>query len=780
MMRRCLLLACLAAIVSPAFAAKRVTVEQLEQVTSAIHGKSDAEIALQLSDLQLTERLNTAKLLDLEENLPGPQARQALTALADLSAFLNPPASNLPATAAPDFAEQRRIMALTVTYVSETLHQLPNFSATRTTTNFQDQPEGYASGGSVFVPAQPLAPVGKSSAIVLYRDGGEVVEATAVKNKKVKSAQGLATSGEFGPILAMALLDAAHSKLAWGHWEQEEAVPVAVFDYAVPREKSHYDVSYCCFASDPGLRPDEPFHQIAGYHGEIAVDPGSGTVLRVTVQADLKQTDSLVRADIMVEYGRVELGGKFYMCPVKSVSISQAQAAATNTALSKVQFSPGHLQTLLNDVAFEQYHLFHADAHIMTASEGMPAGPSPANTSSAETSTPNPPANSEPTKAPETRAALAPATNDAPSSPLPQPSSPPAEAAATTPAPEPASPPPPPPEPDFDVPSLSARNQAQVPVFKASSEAVVVDVVVTKGRDEPVMGLSKDDFQVTEDGKPQPLNFFEEHNPGNAPPAPLPQMPPNVFTNQPAAPPGDSVNVLLLDSLNTDREDQAYVHQQILNYLKTMEPGTQVAIFTLSSKLRMIQGFSTDSSALQAALNDPKSGALTTRTAMSRSLQDKLDDQNEIGTLEAVQMSGSGIEAMQTSQANHAAYQQDQRVSMTLQAMDYIARYLSGIPGRKNLIWFSSSFPISIFPNSKERLSPDAERQFGPAIRQTADLLTLSKIAVYPVGAEGIITEHPMEASNVAAVNTEGVSADSRMGGQHRPAPRRSHGALRR
>ena len=157
-MRRCVLLACLAAMVSPAFAAKRVTVEQLQQVLSAIHGKPDAEIALQLSDLQLTERLSTPKLLQLEENLPGPQARQTLTALADLSAFLSLPPAEIPATPAPDFAEQRRVMALTMTYVSKTLHQLPNFSATRITTRFQDQPQGYEKGGSVLRPRAAVGP----------------------------------------------------------------------------------------------------------------------------------------------------------------------------------------------------------------------------------------------------------------------------------------------------------------------------------------------------------------------------------------------------------------------------------------------------------------------------------------------------------------------------------------------------------------------------------------------------------------------------------------------
>ena len=114
------------------------------------------------------------------------------------------------------------------------------------------------------------------------------------------------------------------------------------------------------------------------------------------------------------------------------------------------------------------------------------------------------------------------------SSPSPQPSSPATEASATTPTPEPPAAAAPA-EPDFDVPSLSSHNQGQVPVFKASSEAVVVDIVVTKGRDEPVTGLRKEDFQVTEDGKPQPVDFFEEHAPDNAPAAPLPQMPPNVL-----------------------------------------------------------------------------------------------------------------------------------------------------------------------------------------------------------------------------------------------------------
>ena len=74
-----------------------------------------------------------------------------------------------------------------------------------------------------------------------------------------------------------------------------------------------------------------------------------------------------MKANILVEYGPVEIGGKTYLCPVKSVSISQAQPLLhalqmqdfrTANMTQDTQNLPGSLQTLLNDVAFEQYHVF--------------------------------------------------------------------------------------------------------------------------------------------------------------------------------------------------------------------------------------------------------------------------------------------------------------------------------------------------------------------------------------------------------------------------------------
>jgi hypothetical protein len=82
---------------------------------------------------------------------------------------------------------------------------------------------------------------------------------------------------------------------------------------------------------------------------------------------------------------------------------------------------------------------------------------------------------------------------------------------------------------------------------------------------------------------------------------------------------------------------------------------------------------------------------------------------------------------------------------MTLEALQYLARYLGGVPGRKNLIWFASTFPVTVFPTSAQKESMENMRQYVSEVKQTADLLTVSKVAVYPIGAEGMMNDHWME-----------------------------------
>jgi hypothetical protein len=203
-----------------------------------------------------------------------------------------------------------------------------------------------------------MHPIGRYSASVVYRDGKEVLHTGAAQS----GPQGLTTSGEFGPILATALLDAAQGNLAWSHWEQGTAGPEAVFRFIVPAEKSHYDVAYCCIIKGNGDRVY--YRQFSAYQGEITIDPSNGVVLRLMFKAlGLKETDPIVKADILVEYGPVELGGKTYICPVKGIALSLASEIMPSASRTVDAFPP--LQTSLNDVVFEQYHLYHASSHIV-------------------------------------------------------------------------------------------------------------------------------------------------------------------------------------------------------------------------------------------------------------------------------------------------------------------------------------------------------------------------------------------------------------------------------
>ncbi len=144
--------------------------------------------------------------------------------------------------------------------------------------------------------------------------------------------------------------------------------------------------------------------------------------------------------------------------------------------------------------------------------------------------------------------------------------------------------------------------------YQTKVRLVLVDVVVTNGKGDAVTGLQKEDFEILEDGKPQTISTFEEHH--GAPPTKS-SCPRCRHTSTPisrSTQTADSVNVLLLDALNTPSRDQAYVHSQMIKYLKTIPPGTRVAIFTLASRLRMLQGVTTDSSELLAVLNSAQAG----------------------------------------------------------------------------------------------------------------------------------------------------------------------------
>jgi VWFA-related protein len=286
-----------------------------------------------------------------------------------------------------------------------------------------------------------------------------------------------------------------------------------------------------------------------------------------------------------------------------------------------------------------------------------------------------------------------------------------------------------------------------ISVLKVAVRRVAVDVVVTDNSGTPVKGLVKENFQAFEDGKSQQIRSFETHTSAPQPPLPSLKLPTNTFSNLSAAPQGGPITVILYDLLNTPLDAQPYAHAQLLKFLQQKSASSQIAIFVLSDKLHMLQGFMDDENQLIAALNMQrkrfyKSSMLQTPDEATQASSDLIHTEgNQNGSDASQDVSYQAIVGMlKHMEAIESSAMLDRRVDITVDALEEISRFLIGLPGRKNLLWLSGSFPAGIIPNGDlgGRDSFDVTRNYSSTIMKATDLLNLSHVAVYPVDVRGL------------------------------------------
>jgi VWFA-related protein len=350
---------------------RKVTVEALEQLLRAPHEESESAMAEELSGVELTERMSWTELSEWKVRMPGAKSRAELVAVADASTFLDPPAAKVPDIAAPDLAMQRQMMSKTLDYLAKTIPRLPNFFAARGTVRYRETGQKDDAIWKVATGDQRQHSEAISIATVLYRNGLDLVDAPAKEKKPKKADRMMDTKGTFGPILSTVILDASQGDLRWSRWEQGAGGVQAVFRYAVPKTKSHYGLSYCCLTDGDGTKL---LKLMPGYHGELMIDPESGAILRLTVEADLEPRLPLELSDIMVQYGPETIGGNSYICPVRSVSLWRGQRNVRVNEWGGSFKVYGPFETMLDDVSFGNYHMFRGEARILTGYDAAPDG----------------------------------------------------------------------------------------------------------------------------------------------------------------------------------------------------------------------------------------------------------------------------------------------------------------------------------------------------------------------------------------------------------------------
>jgi VWFA-related protein len=310
----------------------------------------------------------------------------------------------------------------------------------------------------------------------------------------------------------------------------------------------------------------------------------------------------------------------------------------------------------------------------------------------------------------------------------------------------------PPPIPNVQTSNVQTANvenqNLDTPSFRSSARLVQVDTVVTDSQSHPVPDLAASDFTVLEDGKPQKISAFSYESPEKKQDIPVrPPLNAGAVTNRPVSRQTAPTIVLLLDGLNTPSSQQLYVRQEMLRYLRDLKPSNaRMAVLALGSDLAILQDFTTDLSSLQAAVRNYKRGR--TKADVDTGAVDLPAATGAFTVTDASgAVSGSqgqdllGVQDLLDFFSRSVANdEQDVRIKTTIAALQAIAQSVAGYPGRKSLIWMSSSFPFTLGFDDSTISHFAFYKRYADDIRKTTALLTDANIAVYPIDARGLIS----------------------------------------
>jgi len=339
--------------------------------------------------------------------------------------------------------------------------------------------------------------------------------------------------------------------------------------------------------------------------------------------------------------------------------------------------------------------------------------------------------------------------------------------------------------------ALPRSGQEPPAVLKATTRLVTVDVVAKDRKGNAVRDLKADEFQVIEQsgsGKSQQhiaTFLLLDRALAEAPDSQKTalRLPAGVYTNlvttkSLSAPP----TILLVDGLNTEASAQLQVRRKMVQLLASSQSSAPMAVFLLGRQLRVLQNFTTDTKLLSAAAqraltleatnlqakdarDDPLSHSSLLEEMAGAEGQSDIPGGPPAGQLPGPGSSGAGgasdallaMRALQLQRFEREQYAEsvDVRVRMTLDALRVIARHVSGYPGRKNLIWLSSAFPLNIMPDANLTMVArfSGTRNYGGDMAAVASALTDAQVAVYPIDPRGMQTQALFDPESMGKLN---------------------------
>jgi hypothetical protein len=261
-----------------------------------------------------------------------------------IGVFLALPLTSAAFEAAPDPAEQDRLLAAMHEYADHYISTLPNFICTQVTRQLEaaKKSDRWHKGDTL-------------TTTLMFIGGREQRKLALVNGKPVEPGPKrwhtpLITEGEFAILLSRVLGAESQAYFTWSRWETLRGKRLAVFDYSVDKRHSTLTLSLSDLAK-----------ATVPYNGSVWGDPATGAVWRITDAATNIPPALLTRAiSTTIDYDEVLIGEKKYLLPIEA-------SASLLLQNKKVR----------NEMEFQGYRKFEADTVITfgpenTKGEGHP------------------------------------------------------------------------------------------------------------------------------------------------------------------------------------------------------------------------------------------------------------------------------------------------------------------------------------------------------------------------------------------------------------------------
>ena len=240
------------------------------------------------------------------------------------------------------------------------------------------------------------------------------------------------------------------------------------------------------------------------------------------------------------------------------------------------------------------------------------------------------------------------------------------------------------------------RTAPATPTFRVTSNLVFLDVTVVDKKGRVVTsGLTKDDFAITENKKPQRIFSFD-----------APATGAKTAENAPAT-------ILVLDLLNTPSSDFAYGRDSIRRYLALqpdkLNSSTELMVLN-NTTLDMVQAY-------------------------TRSRSDLVYELNHVPPAQPYKLSGGEWAG--------------ERLSQSIEALQQIALQNKGLPGRKNILWVGSGGPSILMDPADPRY--DKSMRF--FAHGTTNMLMDARMSVFLINPRGVQSAQDPNYFRIGRVN---------------------------